>query len=215
MEDLGPLFQPPSDPDHFWILVVLLAAPAIASCLYVLVRGQLPLLLSATMLLLVPAFAYVLGDLHMLEGSKKTEFCGSCHETMSPLLTSMQVDDSTLAGWHFRRGAVNHETACYECHSGYGIWGTASAKLAGVNHMIKTVTGNYEFPLEKHGTFDIDSCRGCHAAAVPFRAVDSHRDPDLQQLLLSGEMSCAGTCHPAAHPDEALMGASAASVTAR
>ena len=36
MDDLGPLFQPPSDPDRFWILVVLLVAPAIASCLYVL-----------------------------------------------------------------------------------------------------------------------------------------------------------------------------------
>jgi hypothetical protein len=39
--------------------------------------------------------------------------------------------------------------------------------------------------------------------------VEAHQDPDMQQALLSGEMSCTGVCHPAAHPDWALEGAKA------
>jgi ferredoxin len=174
-----------------------------------MVRGRLPAPLSAMAFLLLPAFAYVLGDLHVLEESKKVTFCGSCHETMSPIVAAIQDDDETLAGRHFQIGAVSHADACYKCHSGYGIWGGVGAKTAGIMHMLNTVTGSYEFPLQPRRVFDIDSCRSCHAEAKPFRAVEIHRDPDMQAALLTGEMSCTGMCHPAAHPDWALNGASA------
>jgi hypothetical protein len=78
--------------------------------------------------------------------------------------------------------------------------------MAGVMHMIRTVTGRYELPLKTHGPFDIDSCLGCHAHAPAFRAVEAHQEPDLQKQLLSGELSCTGLCHPAAHPESALKG---------
>jgi len=83
------------------------------------------------------------------------------------------------------------------------------AKFAGVQHMIHTVTGGYEYPLKPRATFDIESCRSCHATAKPFREVEAHQDADMQAMLLTGEMSCTGVCHPAAHPDWALNGAKA------
>src|SRR5262249_62138001 len=100
---------------------------------------------------------------------------------------------------------------CHTCHSGCGIWGTFGAKRAGVMHMVRSLTGRYALPIELEGTFDINSCLGCHAGAASFRAVTAHQDPDLQAALLSRTMSCTGACHPAAHPEDALTGGAAAS----
>ena len=144
-----------------------------------------------------------------MDASKEVEFCGSCHETMSPLVEAMRHDGDSLAAVHYRGGAVSHREACYECHSGYGLYGDMGAKLAGVRHMLRAATGQYTFPLELHGSFDLDSCLECHATAEPFRAVEVHRDPDLQQQLVGGELGCTGLCHAEAHPDWALQGASA------
>jgi hypothetical protein len=206
MQDLGPLFVAPQEPDRLGPLIAILASVVIAVALVALVRGRLPGPLSLSALLLVPLFAYALGDLHLLEVSKKVEFCGSCHETMSPLVEAMRSDTEYLSSIHYRRGAVPHDSACYRCHGGYGLLGDAHAKVAGIMHMVHTVTGNYELPLKKSGTFDIASCLDCHAQAAPFRDEETHRDPDLQKALLSGEMGCVGACHPAPHPPQALEG---------
>lgn len=208
-QPLGPLFVPPESPDRLWILVLIVAVPVLAVSLLVLVRGRLPSALSSMAFLLLPAFGYVLGDINLLEQSKTVTFCGSCHETMSPIVTAIRTDTESLAAIHFQRGRVPHEDACYQCHSGYGMWGDVHAKLAGIRHMLHTVTGDYEYPLAPRPRFDINSCRNCHAAAKPFRDAEAHQDPDIQQALLSGEMSCTGVCHPAAHPDWALDGAAA------
>jgi len=210
MDNLGPLFVQPHEPERFWILVVLVTLPVIVAASIVLVRGRLPHVLSSYVLLLVPAFAYILGDIHMMEQSQQVEFCGSCHTTMSPIVAAMQTNGDTLAGFHYQRGAVPHANACYTCHSGYGIWGGYRAKRAGVRHMLHTVTENFEFPLELDGQFDINSCLNCHAGAKPFRNAEPHKDPELQRMLLSHEMMCTD-CHPAAHPPEALNGVAAAS----
>ena len=207
-EQLGPLFIHPQETHYLWLVVMLFSLATIGLALVALVRGSLPVALASPGLLLLPLFAYVLGDLFLLEESKREEFCGSCHETMGPVVEAMHDDEASLAALHFRRGAVPHHDACYVCHSGYGIWGTAQAKRAGLVHMIHTVTGNYEFPLQHAGRFDIDACLACHAEALPFRAVEAHRDPDIQNALLNRELGCTGACHPTAHPPEALMGAS-------
>ena len=78
-------------------------------------------------------------------------------------------------------------------------------------HMLHAITGRYELPLKLNGTFDIDSCLGCHAGAASFRAVPAHQDHDVQEALLSHAMACTGACHPAAHPEAALTGGGAAS----
>jgi hypothetical protein len=210
LEELGPLFVPPSEPDRLWILIALLVVIVVAAGVVVVIRGRLPDSLGYAGLLMLPIFGYVLGDLHVLEESKRVEFCGSCHQTMMPLVEDMRGgDEGHLAAIHYQRGAVPHDSACYRCHSGYGIWGGTRAKTSGLMHMLHTVTGNYEYPLRKKGTFDISACLDCHAEALPFRAAEAHRDPSLQQALLSGELSCAGLCHPAPHADAALMGLAA------
>ena len=209
MEELGPLFVPPHEPDRLGPLIALVAVTVIAVGFVALLRGRLPDVFSFSALLLVPLFAYVVGDLHLLEVSKKVEFCGSCHETMSPILEAMRSDTEYLSSFHYRRGAVPRDSACYRCHGGYGLQGDTKAKLGGMMHMLHTITGNYEFPLKKVGTFDIQSCLDCHAQAAPFREQEAHRDPDLQQSLLSGEIGCTGVCHAEPHPPEALEGAAA------
>lgn len=209
MEELGPLFSHPYEPDRFWILMLIVTLPAIAASVYVLVRGRLPAALSSSVLFLLPLVAYLLGDMHIMDESKRVEYCGSCHETMSPLLASLREDDATLAGLHYQRGAVSHQNACYACHSGYGLSGDMTAKASGMRHMIHTALGNPEFPLALWRPFDIDSCLDCHATATPFRAVELHHDLDIQNALIGRDMGCTGACHPTAHPAEALLGADA------
>ena len=186
------------------MLPLVAAVPAAAILLLGFLRGSLsPALGAAGVFLVVGAFG--LGSLLVIEDSKHVTFCGSCH-VMVPLVESLAGDDGSLAALHYARGLVPHDTACYTCHSGYGIWGTVDAKKAGVMHMMHTVTGEYRLPLELHGAFDIDACLGCHAFAPRFRAVEAHQSPDLQKALVAREMSCTGLCHPAAHPESALTG---------
>lgn len=211
-EALGPLFVGPGTGGIEWsaILPILIAIPAIVLLVSRLfARSPFPPALAAAGLLL-PVAAYAVASLYVLEGSRKPSFCGSCH-VMTPLLASVRGDDGSLASTHYARGLVPHDQACYTCHSGYGIWGGVDAKMAGVMHMIRTVTGRYELPLKTHGPFDIDSCLGCHAHAPAFRAVADHQNPDVQKQLLSHELTCTGICHATAHPESALNGAVPAS----
>jgi hypothetical protein len=204
----GPLFAIPEAPEYLWLVGLAFAVPAIAIATVGLVRGRLPAGIALVGAVLVPIVAYAVGFFFVFEESKEVRFCGSCHETMSPLVASLAEDNGSLASIHWRKGAVSHIDGCFQCHSGYGIWGTLGAKMAGFGHMIHTVRRDYTFPLQARH-FNIASCLGCHAEAAPFRAQEAHRDPELQRQLLAGELSCAGTCHPDAHPAEALMGAQA------
>jgi hypothetical protein len=208
----GPLFvSPPLEPSVDWLrlLPILVAAPAAAILLWGLARGRLSPSAGVAALVL-PAAAYGLGMLMVMERSKATHFCGSCH-VMTPIVASLDATDgSSLAAIHYTRGLVPTGEACYTCHSGYGIWGTFDAKKAGMMHMLRTLTGRYELPIKLHGTFDIEACLGCHAGAASFRAVEAHQDPDLQKSLIDHTMTCTGACHPPAHPPEALNGGKAA-----
>ncbi|MEO8604745.1 MAG: hypothetical protein ABI629_19405 [bacterium] len=212
MNATGSLFAGPPAAHGLPWLVLLTACVAAAGAvllLWGLVRGRLPAGYGIIALLL-PVGAYGLASLYMLEGSKQTAFCGSCH-VMTPLMHSLESNDGSLAAIHYGRGLVPHDGACFTCHSGYGIWGGAHAKMAGVMHMVRSATGWYSLPIAHNGPFDIDSCLNCHAYAPSFRAVEAHQDPDLQKALLSRELSCTGTCHPAAHPESALTGGAPAS----
>ncbi|HEY8518048.1 MAG TPA: hypothetical protein VIS07_21270 [Candidatus Binatia bacterium] len=207
MNQTRSLFDGPAGAHGFsWLeaLPIIVAVAAAALLLLRLVKRDFPPGLAAAAVLL-PIAAYALGGLFLLERSKQVSFCGSCH-IMTPIVASLEANDGTLASMHYMRGLVPHDEACYTCHSGYGIWGTFDAKIAGVRHMIRTITGNYQFPLKTHGPFDIDSCLGCHAQVPSFRAVEAHQDPDLQKQLLDREIGCTGICHPAAHPESALQG---------
>jgi len=205
-EDLGPLFVRPADPHYLWIFGAVLAGACLAAAAIGLVRGRTSLAGVSVGLVALPLFAYVIGYLFVLDESKRVGFCGSCHETMSPIVAAIATDTESLSAIHWGKGAVDHVTACYQCHSGYGIWGAVGAKRAGMTHMLHTITKSYEFPLKTRGPFDVNSCLGCHAETEAFRAVEDHQDRELQGAMLTGEIGCTGDCHPAAHPESALNG---------
>lgn len=205
--NLGPLFDwPPAHSRFSWlqILPMLVVLPAAVILVRGIVRGRLQPALAGVGIVVLPLAAYALGGFLVIEDSKQVQFCRSCH-AMAPIVDSLTGNEG-LAALHYRTGRISRDEACYVCHSGYGIWGTFDAKLAGLRHMLHTVTGKYDTPLALHGTFDIDSCLSCHARAEAFRAVEAHRDPDLQKALVAREMSCVGVCHDAPHPSAALEG---------
>lgn len=207
MDPHGPLFAgPPAAHGISWAAVLAIAVAIVAALLllWVLIRGRLPAGYAAAAVLL-PLAAYAFAALYLLEGAKQVTFCGSCH-LMTPIVQSLESNDDSLASIHYARGRVPHEQACFACHSGYGIWGGVDAKVAGIRHMLLTVTGRYTLPLRHGGPFDIDSCLGCHAFAQNFRAVEDHQDLDLQKELVERKIGCTGDCHPAPHPESALNG---------
>lgn len=208
-ETVGPLFVHPGDVGEpiFWVLPAGFAVAGALVCVVGLVRGRLDKTLLVSGVIFVPAIAYTLSDFVLMSRSKATSFCTSCH-VMQPVADSTHdADNGSLAAIHVTRGAVPTATSCYTCHSGYGIWGGVNAKVAGIRHMVSTVTGNYEFPLQLRGPYDISSCLACHAESAEFRsetAMPVHEA--VAEALLSGEMGCAGACHPQAHPAESLSG---------
>ena len=207
-EELGPLFVHPQTVSEpvLWLLPALFALAALILCAIGLVRGRLPEVWVTTGLVTLPALAFTLASLMLMERSKKTEFCGSCH-VMQPIVASLHQENGSLASAHVHKwGAVPFGGACYTCHSGYGIWGNVGAKYSGIWHMVHTVTGRYELPLKTWRPFDISPCLACHAESTRFRAVEAHRVADIQNALIAREMGCTGVCHPAAHPAEALSG---------
>lgn len=205
-EELGPLFVDKPQAHLLWMVGLLAAIPALVIAGYALIRGHVSHELGFAGLVVVPVVVLLIANLVVLNRSKETRFCGSCHEPMAPLVESLSAADGSLASIHFLSGAVKGETACYTCHSGYGLVGDVAAKMAGVGHMWHELTGAYEYPLKMRGPFDIDSCLDCHRNAAKFQAVPSHSEAKIQERLMSRELSCTGTCHPKAHPAEALTG---------
>ena len=128
-ESLGPLFVHPSEPNRLYLITLFLSSVTIVVAGIALIRGRVPLAIRSSALLLIPIFAYVLGNLQILEDSKRVEFCGSCHGSMSPVVEAMREHETSLAGIHYQKGAVSYEQACFSCHSGYGIWGNFNAKV--------------------------------------------------------------------------------------
>ncbi len=203
----NPLFTHPGDLTEpiFGVLPLAIGVIAIGICLVGLIRGRLSGSLLAAGIVSLPVLAFALGNAVLLDRSKETQFCVSCH-LMQPIYDSTRADDGSLASLHVSRGAVPTSQSCYTCHSGYGMWGDVGAKTSGVLHMLHTVMGTYDLPLELYQPYNIDGCLQCHAESTGFRGVEVHATEEIQQALLSREMSCTGACHPAAHPAEALSG---------
>jgi NapC/NirT cytochrome c family, N-terminal region len=203
---LGPLFVDKPQVHLVWILALIAAAATVGLAAYALIRGHVGAEFGLLGLVVAPGVALLLANVEILNRSQEMEFCGSCHEPMAPLLASVLEPNGTLASNHYQSGAIKGETACYTCHSGYGILGDFAAKRAGLGHMWHEFRGSYDYPLAMNRPFDIDACLDCHRHAPKFRAVSLHTVPDTQKLLASRELSCTGACHPSAHPAEALNG---------
>lgn len=207
MDVQSALFTHPGDLGEafFWLLPVGCALFAVGTCVLALVRGRLAVGAVSILFVSLPLLAFAFTNQFLMERSKQTEFCASCH-IMEPVRASTVAGDGSLASFHVTRGAVPRGRSCYTCHSGYGFRGDVAAKFAGFGHMVHTLSGSYDLPLRMRGPFNIDACLDCHAETQRFREQPAHQVEDIQTALLSREMGCAGACHPAAHPPEALTG---------
>jgi nitrate/TMAO reductase-like tetraheme cytochrome c subunit len=147
-------------------------------------------------LVVFPSMALFLGLGRAMDDAKRPEFCGSCH-LMQPWMDDLKDPASeTLAAVHYQNRYIL-ENQCYTCHAEYTMFGPAKAKLAGVRHLWKYVTGSYELPLEIREPYHFENCNHCHAEARVFR--DTHAD-SLEDLQ-TGRATCLD-CHVQPHPDQ-------------
>jgi nitrate/TMAO reductase-like tetraheme cytochrome c subunit len=136
---------------------------------------------------------------HGLEGTATVKSCGSCH-AMTPFVEDLQnVKSDTLAATHFKNRYIQ-ENQCYTCHSNYGLAGTAAAKLAGLGHVWRYVTGRYTVPIKIARPYPNVRCLGCHGASQKFLTSEGHPKEELPSLM-DGKTSCLD-CHGPAHPDQ-------------
>jgi hypothetical protein len=78
------------------------------------------------------------------------------------------------------------------------MFGTVRAKMEGLGHVVRNLSGAYSLPLKIAHPFPNSRCLACHRESLKFRNSPGHPKEDLAKLL-SGESSCID-CHGPAHP---------------
>ena len=152
-------------------------------------------LLLLPLVVLPPAIVFF-GYAYGIERSKSIASCGSCH-VMEPYLADLQNPDSaTLAATHYKNRYIQ-EHHCYTCHTNYGMFGTLEAKMDGLGHVVRNVTGRYPVPLKIAHPYPSGRCLGCHGESQKFLRTEGHPKEDLPKML-SGETACID-CHGPAH----------------
>jgi nitrate/TMAO reductase-like tetraheme cytochrome c subunit len=148
-------------------------------------------------LVVLPAVIVFLGYSYGIESSKSIASCGSCH-VMKPYLADLKDPASdTLAATHYKNHYIQ-EHHCYTCHTDYGMFGTVQAKMAGLGHVRRHLTGAYTLPLKISQPYSNLRCLACHGSSQKFLKSEGHPKEDMPKLV-SGETSCLD-CHGPAHP---------------
>ena len=128
-------------------------------------------------------------------------FCGSCHETMSPLVESRAPTGLARCPRRpprrrlARAGLSTSATALLHL-GGHGRQGGRRAAH------VSTLTRSYAFPIEAH-RFDLDSCLAATPRQSPTAPRRSPR-PDVAQALLSGRPAARVSVTPRASRAGAL-----------
>ena len=148
-------------------------------------------------ILVVPIVVVFLATAHGMTESMRVEACGACHIMESHLADLHNPKSDSLAAKHYKNRYIQ-EDHCYTCHSDYGMGGTVAAKLAGLGHTWRNLTGRYEFPLKTRVPYSNTRCLSCHGGAQNFLA--KHEKEEIPNLM-SGKDSCLD-CHGPAHPPE-------------
>lgn len=150
---------------------------------------------------LLPLVSLWAGTVSQLEHSKTTDFCMSCH-VMEPYGESLMLDDdSHLPAGHFQNHRVPRETACFDCHTSYTMYGDIEAKLKGVAHLWVNYIGTLPEKIELYEPYNNRDCLHCHQASRTFLENEIHTD-DLKALV-SNELSCM-ECHDLVHSVDEL-----------
>ncbi|MGH7727112.1 MAG: NapC/NirT family cytochrome c [Candidatus Eiseniibacteriota bacterium] len=149
----------------------------------------------------LPAVCLSLGLAQHMEHAKKREFCLSCH-VMEPYGNSLYVDDEEFVpAVHFQDRLVPRDKACYTCHTTYGPFGDARAKLRGLRHLYVQYLGQVPDTIRLYEPFHNRECLHCHGGARQYMEVEAHRDPDtLFASIAANRTSCLTSgCHDVGH----------------
>jgi nitrate/TMAO reductase-like tetraheme cytochrome c subunit len=192
----GPDFQ--HDPVEYWasqILawVLLVAVILVVYALVKAIRGELVGIRGKALMLvgvvLLPLFSISTGMLLVFTRAERVEFCASCHHVMAEF--------AGLAAIHFANRYIP-TNQCYECHTSYGLFGTAEAKIHGIGEVIRYYTRTYELPVSMWKPYPNGDCLKCHAESKLWLSVDAHTDADTEAQLFADLLSCM-ECHGSAH----------------
>jgi nitrate/TMAO reductase-like tetraheme cytochrome c subunit len=149
-------------------------------------------------ILVIPVVVVFLATAHGMQESMTVEACGSCHVMEGHVADLRNPGSDSLAAVHFKNRYIQ-TNQCYTCHSDYGMFGTASAKLEGLGHVYHNLAGDYPQPIKIRRPYSNLRCLSCHGGAQNFLA---KHEKDQIPSLLSGKDSCLD-CHGPAHNVEA------------
>lgn len=184
----------------FGVVSVLLAVGLIVMAWRSLrARGLVPPVkqLLVIPLVVLPPVIVFFGYSYGIESSKSIGSCGSCH-VMTPYLADLRNPASdSLAATHYKNRYIQ-EHHCYTCHTDYGMFGTLRAKMEGLGHVTRNLSGRYSLPLKVAHPYPNSRCLACHRESQKFLKSPGHPKEDLPALL-SGTTSCID-CHGPAHP---------------
>ena len=138
-------------------------------------------------------------DLHNM---KTVAFCGSCH-VMEEHSASLTVrDDEPLSSVHYRNNYVKQETACYECHATYAMFGGVRTKVYGLRHVWANFTADVApADIKMYRPYNNHNCLRCHETSERFRKQKKHRANErFIEDSRSNAVSCLKSgCHDLAH----------------
>ena len=160
-------------------------------------------------LCVLPVFLMLFGSFATFEGSKRVEFCQSCHTAMGLYVNDLKDSGSdTLASLHYNNRYIQ-EGHCYACHVDYGLFGSIQGKMTGLNHLYYWVTGSDTARGEKqirlYEPYKNELCLRCHAGSKRFLEAEGGIHVDNEKDLLRKDakgapiLSCL-ECHGPAHP---------------
>jgi cytochrome c-type protein NapC len=165
-------------------------------------------MLAFVALFALPVVAAWAGFSEHMERAESTKFCLSCH-VMEDFGKSLHIDDpSFIPAGHFQNNRVPRDHACYTCHTNYAMFGTASAKMHGVQHLLVQYLGTIPKPeeIKLYGAYNNRECLHCHLGARTFEQGSTHnKDPERLSLIKSNKLSCVSSgCHEFVHDIAAL-----------
>lgn len=160
-------------------------------------------LVIGAMICIYSALGFTLSGGEALHEMSEVKFCLRCH-VMEAHGKTLQIDDNeVLSAVHYQNNYVPKATACFTCHSDYGMFGTFKAKLNGLRHMMVYYTGAAPDPknLKTYSPYNIENCLRCHAESKRFLAKKGHnKNPGMIANILSGQKGClVSGCHDMAH----------------
>ena len=153
-----------------------------------------------------PLCAALAGNIEGYTATKQREFCGSCHVMGAHASDSDDIASTSLASRHARNNLFGKES-CYVCHADYGMFGTITTKLGGMEHVRMYYTKYRGIPLAEalptihlYKPYSNDNCMQCHSTKLDvWGRVPDHKS-SIEELR-AGRISCAsGGCHGFAHP---------------